>query len=183
MNSALKSEVFQPVSLNRNSIETIYLNLNKKLNELGLYEDLYVFGGAVMCDLGCRNSTMDIDAYYRNTELINKLTHEIGVAGVINNDIEPFLSNEGSFTVHADLGNLKVYYATDEYLFALKCQSCRTDSNDIKDLIFLTKKLNIKSLEQADEIIGKYFNLATTDSLYRDILEDVWSGMAEYYLI
>ena len=37
-------------------------------------------------------------------------------------------------------------------------------------------------IEQADEIIWKYFNLSTTDSFYRNILEDIWSGVAEYYL-
>lgn len=171
-------------SIPKGEINDLYSELNTELKDVGVSESLYVHGGAVMCDLGCRDSTMDIDAYYKNTELINSITRKLAKKynksyDIINDDIRPFLSNKGSYRLYKEFSNLKVYYANDDYLFALKCCSCRTDSNDMKDLIFLVKKLGINTIDQADRIISKYFDLREVSILYKDVLEDIWSGVAE----
>ena len=157
----------------------MYSELNTELKDVGVSESLYVHGGAVMCDLGCRDSTMDIDAYYKNTELINSITRKLAKKynksyDIINDDIRSFLSNKGSYRLYREFSNLKVYYA-----LALKWCSCSTDSNDMKDLIGLVKKLGINTIEQADRIISKYFDLREVSILYKDVLEDIWSGVAE----
>lgn len=173
--------------LTKENVKELYELLNEELVKLTSTETLYVVGGVVMCELGCRESTRDVDAYYKNKELVEEATRKIvsrlGKSyDLINDDVVPFLAIEGSYSVHLKMSNLKVMYATTDYLFALKCKSCRVDSNDIKDLIFLVNALGIKDQKSASEIIEKYFDLDTISILYKDILEDIWSGTAQYYL-
>ena len=171
-------------SIKRREIDKLYNELNNELSKAGVNEELFVHGGAVMCDLGARESTMDIDAVYSNVQLMKSITKKIATKygkdfDFVNNDIKPFLSDYGTYRLYKSLSNLKIFYAEQDYLFALKCKSCRTDSNDIKDLIFLVKELNVSSIERAEEIISSYFDLSEVSILYKDILEDNWSGVAD----
>lgn len=175
-------------SFTASDIDKFYSLVNADLKDLKLHEDIYVLGGAVMCDLGARESTLDIDAYYNNVFLIEgigkKISEKLGKEyNVINDEIRPFLSLNGTYRLHKSLSNLKIYYATSEYLFALKCSSCRIDSNDVRDLDFLVKELGIISQKQASSIIEEFFRLESVDSLYKDVLEDIWSGTTSYYYL
>lgn len=173
--------------LTKENIDDLFDLLNNQLLELNETEILFVVGGVVMCELGCRESTRDVDAYYKNKDLVELATRRIVKRlgkeyDLINDDVVPFLSTKGSYNVHRELSNLTVMYATNEYLFALKCKSCRTDSNDVKDLIFLVEQLQINDQRFAESIISKYFDLDSISILYKDILEDIWNGSAIYYL-
>lgn len=165
------------------NVDSIYEILNKELNLLGLNEDLKVHGGVVMCDLGARESTYDIDAYYKHIEIIDSITERTFGFDKINNDVEAYLSPNGEYRLYKEFSNLKVYYATDEYLLALKCRSCRTEGNDIKDLKYLLDKLNISSIQEVDKIILKFFNSDQVGVLYRDLIDDYLSGTLDYYFI
>lgn len=175
-------------SFNNSDINSFYDSINRYLKDAELTEDIYVLGGAVMCSLGARESTLDIDAFYNNVSLIERIGKKVSEKlgkdyNVINDDIRPYLSHKGTYEIYKSLSNLNIYYATSEYLFALKCTSCRTDSNDVRDLEFLTNKLGIKSQKEASEVLGMFYDLNNVDSLYKDVLEDIWSGTASYYYL
>lgn len=172
--------------LDKENINKILHEINDELVILNEYEELYIHGGAVMCIKGARMSTMDIDALYKNEETINRINSKLSKIynideDFINNDIKPFLSSNGKYEEYLTLSNLNVYLATDEYMLALKCLACRTDSNDVRDLIYLVDKLGIESVEQVDEIVSSFYG-NNVDVLYRDIVEDILNGTAEYYL-
>lgn len=173
-------------SFTKSDIDRFYGLINEELKGMNLYEDIYVLGGAVMCDLGARDSTQDIDAYYKNIYMIEgigrRVSEKLGKEyNVLNDEIRPFLSLTGTYRLHKSLSNLKIYYATSEYLFALKCVSCRIDSNDVRDLEFLVEQLGISSQKDASSTIEEFFKLESVDSLYKDVLEDIWSGTTKYY--
>ena len=56
--------------MNKDIVSDVYSILNSELNSLGVNEIIYVHGGAVMCELGAREFTRDIDAYYKDREII-----------------------------------------------------------------------------------------------------------------
>lgn len=165
------------------NVDSIYEILNNELSSLGLNEDLKVHGGIVMCDLGARESTYDIDAYYKHIDIIDTITEKVFGFDKINNDIEAYLSPCGEYRLYKEFSNLKVYYATDEYLLALKCRSCRTEGNDIKDLKYLLDKLKISSVKEVDDIILKFFTPEQIGVLYKDLIEDYFAGTLDYYFI
>ena len=88
-------------SFTASDIDKFYSLVNADLKDLKLHEDIYVLGGAVMCDLGARESTLDIDAYYNNVFIIEgigkKISEKLGKEyNVINDEIRPFLSLNGT---------------------------------------------------------------------------------------
>jgi hypothetical protein len=143
--------------------------------------EVYLVGGAVMClALGARAATRDIDAYFRPTRLVREAAARVArSAGVpdtwLNDAVKSFLSPRGEFDPWLELPHLRVYTARPEYLLAMKCASMRlgAEFHDLDDIRFLLRYLNLESVEQALDIVTRYFEPGQRPSKTRLSLEEL----------
>lgn len=56
-----------------------------------------------------------------------------------------------------DFPNLKVFVPTADYLLAMKVLAARADTEDVSDVEFLLRELQISELSQITEIVRKYY--------------------------
>lgn len=140
--------------------------LNEKLKQHETRGEIYLYGGAVMClCLDARDSTGDIDSLFEPKNLIYKLADEIkeekGLPyGWLNDAVKGFVSTQNEMELFESMSNLDIYNTKPKYLFAMKCISCRIDpdEHDMDDIDFLIDYLDIKTVEEAENIICEYFS-------------------------
>lgn len=151
--------------MNRDKILELLSLLNDKLKRDGIRGEIALYGGAVMClCLNARGSTHDLDALFEPKSKIYQLAAEIAEEESIRKDwlndaVKGFISTNDTMDLYDSLSNLDIYTTKYEYFFAMKCMSCRLneDSSDEDDIRFLINYLNIKDINEAENIILKYF--------------------------
>lgn len=138
--------------------------LNDKLAIMGVYGEIGIYGGAVMClVLNARDATEDIDAILNPKYDINKavklVAEELGISdNWLNDGVKGFVSENNDLILFNAMSNLNIYAASPKYMFAMKSLACRTDNkNDIEDIKFLLEYLGITSVSQAEEVIYQYY--------------------------
>lgn len=160
------------------------LNENMKLNNI--FGEICLVGGAVMClCYKSREVTRDIDAVFEPKSVMNKIIEDTAKDLNIPNDwlndsVKGFLSNNAEFSEYQKLSNLTINVASPEYMLAMKCLSARADNtNEIEDIKYLIKVLNIHTYEEVEHIILKYYPaerfLIKTKYLLMEVLENVWN--------
>src|SRR2546429_8186485 len=72
-----------------------------------------------------------------------------------------FIGSQGEFAPFIELDHLRIMVAQPEYLFAMKRLAMRigAEFHDEEDVRYLLRHLDIRSLEQALEILAKYYPL------------------------
>lgn len=119
-----------------------------------------------------RQLTKDIDAVIRPAgaaeALISKITDEEDLPeDWLDSGVRQFLSPVGKTYVSKlpelkALSNLKISFPTAEYLIAMKiCSSIRTRfgyEGDLTDLRFLARKTGLRSIEEAQVILDRFFD-------------------------
>lgn len=151
--------------LTREDIENLFIEVNEKLKQIEAKGEIFLFGGAVMClCYEARMSTKDIDAVFSPKELFYNIIEEIAEEHQLDDDwlndgVKGFVSSKGEMEEYEVFSNLSIYRTKIDYLLAMKCMSCRLeeDSRDISDVQFLITKMNLKSPEEVEDIILKYF--------------------------
>jgi len=140
--------------------------VNEELKKLDLQGEILVAGGASMClAFSARDATKDIDAIYEPKMIINEIALKIATSkGLpedwLNDSVKGFM-NEKAHDNKMHLkhySNLSIYSVMPEYLLAMKLMSSRMDSQtDKKDIIFLMKLLNLKTIKEVYEILESAF--------------------------
>ena len=128
--------------------------------------EVYLVGGAVMClVLNARPATRDVHAFFRPTRLIRQAAARVAArVGVrdnwLNDAVKGFLRPRGDFDPYFDLEHLRVFVARPEYLLAMKCASMRLgeEFHDLDDVRFLLRYLNVGTVDEALEIVTRYFD-------------------------
>jgi hypothetical protein len=150
--------------MTRDEINIYLMALNEELKARNVTGEVYLIGGAVMCvTLGARASTKDVDAIFEPkaiiAESIAKVAAKYNVSqNWLNDAAKGYLSEDAKFDIYLELTNLKIFTATPEYILAMKCMSMRlAESEDISDVEFLIKHLNIANLDEAISIVEKYY--------------------------
>jgi len=157
--------VTTPSRLTRADIRRLLELLDAELALEAAAGEVYLVGGAVMClVLDARPATRDVDAFFRPTKLIRQAAARVadraGVPhGWLNDAVKAFLSPHGDFDPYIELPHLRVFVARPEYLLAMKCASMRLgeEFQDLDDVRFLLRYLNVTSAEEALEIVTRYF--------------------------
>ena len=152
-------------ALSAAQIRRLFELLNDELQRENVRGELYVVGGAVMClAFSARPSTRDVDAIFQPVQRVRAAAERVAAIAHcpvdwLNDGVKGFLSERASFKSYLDLGNLKVFVATPEYLLAMKCLAMRIgeEFHDVEDVRYLLRHLNIGSYEQALNIIGGYY--------------------------
>lgn len=140
--------------------------LDAELAEADAKGEIYLVGGAVMClVLDARPATRDVDAFFKPTKLIREAAARVAArAGVrddwLNDAVKAFLSPRGDFDPYLELPHLRVFVARPEYLLAMKCAAMRLgeEFQDLDDVRYLLRYLNVATVEAALEIITRYFD-------------------------
>ncbi|HSF17032.1 MAG TPA: hypothetical protein VLK65_15890 [Vicinamibacteria bacterium] len=128
--------------------------------------ELYVVGGAVMClVLDAREATRDIDAFFKPTKVVREAAARVAARANVpdtwlNDAVKAFLSPRGDFVPYLERPHLRVYVAEPHYLLAMKCAAMRLgeEFHDLDDVRFLLRHLDVSTLNEALEIVNRYFD-------------------------
>jgi len=170
--------------LTRDDIHRLFELLEAELAQVDTVGELYLVGGAVMClALEARDATRDVDAFFRPTRLIREAAARVADrAGVprswLNDAVKGFLSPRGDFDAYIDRPHLRVFVARPEYLLAMKCAAMRLgeEFQDLDDVRFLLRYLNIGTVDEALEIVTRYFDESRLLPKTRLALEELLAG-------
>lgn len=173
-------------SLTKADIRRLFELLDAELAAQDVQGELYLVGGAVMClVLDARESTRDVDAYFRPTRLVREAARRVAAkTGVpdawLNDAVKGFLSPRGSFEPYLDLAHLKVFVAQPAYLLAMKCAAIRLgeEFHDLDDVRFLLRYLDVSTVEVAFAVVTRYFDEGHLRPKTRLVLEELLEGRA-----
>lgn len=170
--------------LTRSDMLRLFDLLDAELAAEGVHGELFLVGGAVMClALDARQATRDVDAFFRPTGEIRRAAARVAArTGVpdswLNDAVKGFLSPRGDFDPYLDLEHLKVYVAQPTYLLAMKCAAMRLgeEFHDLDDVRYLLRYLNITDIEEALEIVTRYFDADQLPPKTRFALDELLTG-------
>jgi hypothetical protein len=170
--------------LKKADILRLFELLDRELAKETSLGELYVVGGAVMClVLDARDATKDVDAYFKPTKSIREAAARVAAQAEVPSDwlndaVKGFLSDRGEFTSYLEHPNLRVYVAEPHYLFAMKCAAMRLgeEFHDLDDIRYLLRHLDIKSVDEALEIVGRFFDENQLHPKTRLALEELLSN-------
>ena len=153
--------------LSKRDIENLFGQLNEELGRRKVTGEVYLVGGAVMCLVfDVRNSTKDVDAFFRPAKEVREAAQSValdcGVSGDwLNDAVKGYLGDRPEFRPYLDLPHLRIMTAAPEYLLAMKCLAMRIgeDSRDAEDVRFLLRYLNFTESGAALEAVGRYYPL------------------------
>jgi len=136
----------------------------------GLTLEVALYGGAVFTLVyGSRASTKDVDAIVRPDKEAHKLALQVAREQDLPEDwlsdqVRQFLAakEEKRRLASEDFGpGLAVSVPTAAYLLALKVHACRAPlpgyAGDQEDILFLVRKMELKTLRQIEEIYHRFF--------------------------
>jgi hypothetical protein len=148
--------------IDREQIETYLKRLDKILSKNFIKGELCLYGGALMCLVyNARPSTKDVDAVFEPVEKIREAAEQVAEEfnlreDWLNDAVKGFVV-EHSQKIVFNWPNLKVYRPEPDYLLAMKALASRIEGTDKKDILFLIKKLGLKSPDEVFGIIEKYY--------------------------
>lgn len=163
--------------------EEIEQYLREVGDELALKDvkgEICLYGGAAMCLVyKARPATKDIDAIFEPVKFIRGAIGKIAERHNLRQDwlnfaVKMFVT-EHEKRILFDFPNLKVFVPPPDYLLAMKVLAARADTEDVSDIKFLMKELNLNQLTQITEIVRKYYPnkiiKPETEFLLEEILE------------
>lgn len=141
--------------------------LNDQMRAESLEGEVYLVGGAVMCLVfNARPSTKDVDAFFKPAQKIREAAAKVAAqTGIqpdwLNDAVKGFFSVQGEYDAFLDLSHLRVFVARAEYLLAMKCLAMRIgeEFQDVDDIQYLIRFLNLKTYQESLEIITQYYLL------------------------
>jgi hypothetical protein len=169
--------------LTKADILRLFELLDGELEKDDCLGELYVVGGAVMClVLDARDSTKDVDAFFKPTKSIREAAARVAARAEVSSDwlndaVKSFLSERGEFIPYFERSHLRVYVAEPHCLLAMKCAAMRIgeEFHDLDDVRYLLRHLNVSSLDQAIEIVCRFFDEDRLHPKTRLALEELLS--------
>jgi hypothetical protein len=169
------------VRLTRSDILRLFDRLDAELASAEAEGELYLVGGAVLCvALRARDASRDIDAFFKPAKVVREAALRVAAKeGVpdtwLNDAVKGFLSPRGDFRAFLDLPHLRVFVAQPAYLLAMKCAAMRLgeEFQDLDDVRFLLRYLDITTVEQALAVVTRYFDETQLKAKTRLALEEL----------
>jgi hypothetical protein len=165
-------------------IRELFVSLNQELVRGQVRGEAYLAGGAVMCLVfQARPATRDIDAMLVPAAEMRAAAHLVAAKeGLpddwLNDAVKGFFSERGSFEVFEELSNLRIYVPHPGYLLAMKCLALRLgeEFQDLGDVSVLVRELGLRSVAEAESILGQYYDLARYPAKTRYVLEELMAA-------
>lgn len=167
--------------LSREDMRRLFELLDQELATTETHAELYLVGGAVMClALGARAATRDIDALFHPSARVREAAARVALRADVpldwlNDAVKGWLSDRGQFTTWLELPHLTVLVAHPSYMLAMKCMAMRlgAEFQDLDDVRFLLRHLNISSADAALAVITEYFDETAIPVKTRLALEEL----------
>jgi hypothetical protein len=174
------------------------LSIFEKMGELCKQQDLTleiaVYGGsAIMLEFDYRSATFDIDfvPVSGGADKVKTLANAASKAlnfpeHILRDDVSLFVSDTAEYALQGDFpkgaGNLRVFTATPEYIFAMKMLAMRSsmETQDLRDIWELADACDIKSAEEADTMLAKFYPKSVLPLRNKMIIEDVFQAKNEH---
>jgi predicted nucleotidyltransferase len=157
-------------ALSRSRITRALRRLGELAHEQQITLEISLYGGAVFTLVyESRESTKDVDAVVRQSEIAKTLSQEVAMELGLPGDwlydhVKQFLAEKEAKRQlpESDFGEgLRVSVPTAAYLLAMKLRACRPPlpgyAGDYGDIRFLVRKMDIASVEAAELIHDKFF--------------------------
>jgi len=157
-------------NLDRKTLEAALTELGKHALAEGVDLEICIYGGsAMLLAYDSRNATKDVDAVLnprdQGTVLAAKVAQSLSLHDDwLNDDVVQFLGPtpiEGRRKLSLGIPGLTLFVATANYLLAMKAISCRDPlpgyRGDHEDLVFLIRKIGIKSVDEIQDRIDQFF--------------------------
>ncbi len=148
------------MSLTKEKISKLYLELNEKMKQRGVSGTILVTGGAVMATVyDSRTSTHDIDAIFEPKQIFRNIISEIATeqnlpSDWLNDGVKGFLdTTKMNQEPYLNLSNLTVNVLDAESMLALKLTSARLDSQDMADSLVLLNQVKPKSIDDVYSLV------------------------------
>jgi len=187
-----------PKPFDRDTLEQAFQRLGELAVAAQKIVEISVYGGsALVLTMNYRASTHDVDAVFERDrafvrQAAETVSEEFGwPQDWLNDGVKGFLSgHDADATAKAlfrtfpseDHPGLRVFVASPSYLFAMKCLAMRVggvDENpDVEDIRQLAHVLSIKSVEQALQIVSRYYPLQRLPPKTHFGLEEIFGGSA-----
>lgn len=171
-------------NLNREALIKALRVVGELALEQGLELEICIYGGsAMLLAYDSRNATKDVDAVLNPSEAGKKLAASAARRldlhdDWLNDDVKQFLGPDpraGRRALDLGIPGLKVYVATAGYLLAMKTIACRRPlpgyRGDQDDLLFLIRKIGIRSVDEIQERLDRFFPDAVIDPRNIETLE------------
>ena len=144
--------------------------LSDALGQQGVNGELCLFGGTVMVlAYSARVATKDVDAIFQPAQAVRDLACKISSEHNLpehwlNDGVKGFISARHETTAGnlPQFDHLRLYMPVPEYLLAMKCLASRLggsgdERSDVPDIIFLIRKLGLKSAREVLDLIVQFY--------------------------
>lgn len=188
----------RPKPFDRGTLEKAFERLGELARNEGKTIEISVYGGsALVLTFDFRVSTRDVDAVFEVDRTFIRRAAELVAEefrwprGWINDGVKGFLSAHDTDPQAKSLfrsypsetgSGLRVFVASPEYLFSMKCLAMRTGgadrSEDIEDIRRLGGILGIKDLSGALAIVERYYPEQRLSPRTRFGLEEIFGPAA-----
>ncbi|MCX7925213.1 MAG: DUF6036 family nucleotidyltransferase [Fimbriimonadales bacterium] len=165
--------------LNRELILNALTRLSEVLEARGVQGELYLVGGAAMAlAYDARRATRDIDAVFAPKQAIYDaaqiVAEELNLPeNWLNDAVKLYLRGEDPEPVPIlDLPALRVQVASPRYLLAMKLLASRRE--DESDIRLLLRRLQVRSVEEAEQILLSVYPAAQVLPKTRFMLEEIF---------
>jgi hypothetical protein len=159
--------------------------------------ELCLYGGsAMMLAYSARETTKDVDVIARPSDVALRLASAVARRlsldeSWMNNEVRRFVSDRGTFAPleiqeleSAAKQRLKITRASAGYLLAMKCLAGRSAlpgfPGDIADIRFLIRKMGIRTIEQVQEHLERFYPDEVLPPKLRETLEGLLSERGDH---
>jgi len=158
--------------LTREQILRALSALSDELEKQGIMGEICLFGGtAMVLAFTARLTTKDVDAIFQPAATIRELARRIATqlglpANWLNDGVKGFVSAHHETTTGElpQFPHLRMTMPVPEYLLAMKCMAARIagagdeEPTDVSDIVFLVRRLGLKSSEEVLDLVGRYYS-------------------------
>ncbi|MGD1069839.1 MAG: hypothetical protein ABSB15_06835 [Bryobacteraceae bacterium] len=166
-------------------IRELFAALNGELERRNIRGEVYLAGGAVMCLVfQARPATKDIDALLVPPGELREAALAVARRESLPDDwlndaVKGYFSENGRFEVFEEMSRLRVYVPHPGYLLAMKCLALRLgeEFQDLEDVKVLIRALGLRTVDEAQSLLGLYYPLDRYPAKARYVLEELIGGI------
>jgi hypothetical protein len=155
--------------LTRAQIVRALTRLGELCTGAAIKAEIAIYGGTVMMiAYNCRQATKDVDAIFHPVGAMEPLIRQVAAelelpTDWMNSGVKTFVGQREARVGFRQLQipGLVITRPSPEYLLAMKCLAARLPTpfrgGDREDIVFLLRKLRLRSIAEVDAIIGEYY--------------------------
>ncbi|SBW24436.1 hypothetical protein FDG2_4155 [Candidatus Protofrankia californiensis] len=165
--------------LGRESINSLFQELNDELGRRGAKADLFLVGGAALALVyDATRPTRDLDAVFLPTDVVRAAAAALAerhalAADWLNDAVKDFLPGpDPGATRYFEADHLTVDVASAEYLLAMKLFASRVEA-DAEDIAFLYRTLDYTTVDEGLDLVQSVYRGRPIDAKAQFLLEEI----------